>query len=111
MKSEVRLGYSLLLPLEAATQIRDALIAPHNVIEQNTITETGEIVEKLRLTHNQSKVFSSSTSVNGRVNKDALQDCIYGFCITRMVHYILALQRLHPFKRIFISKIDYKSAY
>ena len=52
MKSEVRLGYSLLLPLEAATQIRDALIAPHNVIEQNTITETGEIVKKLRLTHN-----------------------------------------------------------
>ena len=111
MKSEVQLGYSLLLPLEAATQIRDGLIAPHNVIEHNTITETGEIVEKLGLTHNQSKVFSSGTSVNGRVNKDALQDCMYGFCITRMVHYILALRRLHPFKRIFISKIDYKSAY
>lgn len=92
IQSKVLQGYSLLLPLHAATEIKDALIAPHNVVEQYTITATGEIVEKLRMTHNQSKVFSSGTSVNSRVNKDTLQDCMYGFCITRLIHYILALR-------------------
>ena len=105
-------GYSLILPLRVATKIPNGLIAPMNVIEQNTITQFGEVVPKKRMTHNQSKIFDSSgTSVNGRVDKDLLQACMFGHCITRMIHFILALRRAHPYKRILIQKIDYKSAY
>ena len=86
-------------------------MAPHNVISQNTITAEGEIVEKPRLTHNQSKVFASGISVNSRVDKDQLQDCMYGFCIYKLVHYILSLRTHFPSRRIFLSKIDWKSAY
>lgn len=60
--------------------------------------------------HNQSKILSSGTSVNSRVNKDKLHDCMYEFCTPRLVHYILALRQKFPNRRIFISKIDYKSA-
>ena len=86
-------------------------MAPHNVIRQNTITVEGEIVDKPRLTHNQSKVFSSGTSVNSRVAKDQLQDCMYGFCICRLVHYILSLRTQYPSQRVFLSKIYWKSVY
>ena len=36
---------------------------------------------------------------------------MFGHCLIRIVHYILALRREHPHKRIFMSKVDYKSAY
>lgn len=94
MDADVTHGYSLVLPLSAAVLIPNALMAPLNIIEQNTITEHGEIVTKKRLIHNQSRVFiASGTSVNGRVDKDILQDCMYGHTIMRMVHYILALRK------------------
>ena len=110
--SDISHGYSLILPRRVATLIPDALLAPLNIIEQNTITELGEIAQKRRLVHNQSKVFSASgTSVNSRTDKDMLQGLMYGHCITRLVHYTLAIRRTHPNKRILISKIDYKSAY
>ena len=112
LNTDVIHGYSLILPIRAATLIPDGLIAPMNVVDQNTITEFGEIVSKQRMTHNQSKIFNGSgTSVNGRVDKDLLQACMFGHCITRMIHFILALRKAHPHKRIFMQKIDYKSAY
>ena len=64
------------------------------------------------MTHNQRKVFESiGTSVNSRVDKDSLQACMFGHCIIRMIHFIVALRRAHTTTRIFMQKIDYKSAY
>ena len=112
MDTDVNYAYSLILPRRVVRHIPNAMMAPLNIIEQNTITELGEITKKRRLIHNQSKKFNTSgTSVNSRVDKDSLQDCMYGHCIMRMIHYILALCRAHPNKKIFQSKIDYKSAY
>jgi len=111
MQTEIESGFSLLLPLNASTQCKDGIITHHNIIEQNTITETREIVEKLRLTHNNSKTFRSSASVNGWVNKDALQDCMYGFCICRLVHYIISLCKHFQARRTYISIVDWKSDY
>ena len=112
LNTDVVHGYSLILPLRVASQIPNGLIAPMNVIAQNTITPLGEIISKQRMTHNQSKTFSGSgTSVNDRVDKNMLQACMFGHCILRMIHYIIALRRAHPNKRILMQKIDYKSAY
>ena len=64
------------------------------------------------MTHNQSMLFGgSNTSVNSRLNKDRIQECKYGYCLRRLIHAIVALRRRHPHSRIFISKIDFKSAY
>ena len=43
-----------------------------NIMTQNTIDEHGRIVEKDRLTHDQSYQLGSGTSVNSRVDKDDL---------------------------------------
>ena len=103
MKKDVTHGYSLLIPLEKVPEIKNALMSPMNVAEQNTITEFGEVIPSQRLTHNQSKLYSTSgTSINSRVIKEKLQDCMYGHCVLQMIHYIVLLRRHHPNKRILL---------
>ena len=93
-------------------KIKDALLAPTNVIEQGTINERGEIIDKKRLTHNQSKIYNGSgTSVNSRVQEEKLHDCMYGSCLLRLIHAIVEFRRRHPNSKILLQKIDFKSAY
>ena len=82
IKKDVIHGYALPIPLKKVTELENALMSPLNIAEQNTISELGEVIPSQRLTHNQSKEFSASgTSINGRVQKDSLQDCLYGHCL------------------------------
>jgi hypothetical protein len=108
---DVKYGYSLPIPLSSVRSIPGLCMAPMNTMAQNTIDEFGRISPKDRLTHDQSWKWSSGTSVNSRVQKDALQACRYGFCIRRLINWALAARRKHPNRRIFAVKIDYKSAY
>jgi hypothetical protein len=82
-----------------------------NIMAQNIIGEFGRIVPKNQLTHDQSWKWSSGTSVNSRVQKDALQACRYGFCIPLLINWALAARRKYPNRQILAAKIDYKSAY
>ena len=54
MSTEIEHGWSLPLPPNFALELKGAEIAPHGMVKQNTITELGEIVEKERVTHDQS---------------------------------------------------------
>ena len=53
----------------------------------------------------------SKTSVNSRLIKEEIQECRFGYCLRRLIHTIVDLRRRHPHLRIYISKIDFKSAY
>jgi hypothetical protein len=98
---DVHFGYALPLPLCGA------LLAPMNVMDQNSIDECGRVVEKLRLTHDQSHVFSGSgTSVNSRARKSELIPCVYGAMLRRMLNWAVAARRLYPGVPIYASKID-----
>ena len=63
-------GYGLVLPLSKIDRIPGVLLAPMNIMTQNKIDEYRRIVEKDRLTHDQSYKWGSGTSVNSRVYKD-----------------------------------------
>ena len=54
VEKDVTHGYGLVLPLEKLKRIPGTLLAPMNVMKQNSIDECGRIVEKDRLTHDQS---------------------------------------------------------
>ena len=70
-------GYSLVITRQRVTEIPNLLIAPLNVHEQHTINEWGEIIDKMRMTHNLSKLFTGSdSSVNSRLDKQAIQECM-----------------------------------
>ena len=112
LDKDVLHGFYLPIPVQKVAEIKDALLAPMNVIEQDSINERGEIIDKKRTTHNQSKTFKSSgTSVNSRVQEDKIQDCMYGSCLLRFIHAIVELRHRHPISKILLQKIDFKSPY
>ena len=111
MNDEVEFGYSLCIPRLKILELPKAVLAPMNIVDQNSIDENGNHIIKKRLTHNQSMKFGSGTIVNSRVIKEELNDLLYGKCMSRCIHYIVICRAKHPDKRILMSKLDWKSAY
>ena len=112
VEKDVSHGYALPLPLAKISRLPGgALMAPMNIMRQNTIDEQGRIVEKDRLTHDQSYKWGSGTSVNSRVDKSKLLPCMFGATIRRIANLAVALRRKFPNLPIVASKIDFKSAY
>jgi hypothetical protein len=113
MQSEVQHGWQLPLPPDASFLIPGAVIAPMGLVLQTTINERGEIVEKFRVTHDQSynPVRQTQRSVNNRVLHHHLTPCMFGRALLRHVHQIVALRHRHPTEPILQTKVDVKSAY
>ena len=57
----MKYGYGLVLPLDKIKLIPGVLMAPMNIMNQNTINETWQIIGKDRLTHDQSYKWGSET--------------------------------------------------
>ena len=110
-KKDVIHGFGLVIPISTVQKIPGALLAPMNIMEQSTIDEHGNIIPKKRLTHDQSFVWSSGTSVNSRVQVDKLLPCRFGACMRRLANFAVAARKRYPNCRIYASKVDYKSAY
>ena len=110
---DMKRGYSLVIPRDAVLRIPNALIAPINDHKQNTINVHRGIINKKRLTHNQSMTYDrgSGTSVNNRVLWEELQECRYGYCLLHAIHKITCLQQRHPWSRILLTKYDFKLVY
>ncbi len=111
VEKDVNFGFGLVIPLSTVNNIPGALIAPMNIMEQNTIDEHGTIIPKQHLTHDQSFKWTSGTSVNSRVNFTKCLPCGYGACLQRLINFMVAAHRKYPDKRLLATKIDYKSAY
>jgi hypothetical protein len=113
MQAEVDHGWLLPLPPAAALLILRAVIAPMGLVEQATINERGEIVDKLRVTHDQSfnPVKGTRRSVNNRVDRALLTPCMFGQALLRHIHQIVALCHRHLTEIILQSKVDWKSVY
>ena len=76
MQKEIKHGFALPLPIGFATEIPGAEAAPHGIVSQNTINEFGEIIDKERVTHNQSYTGAASNeSVNAQVIDADLVPC------------------------------------
>jgi hypothetical protein len=66
---------------------------------------------KERLTHDMSfSITGEGLSVNNRVDMSAYTEMVYGWCLSRVIHYIVALRGAHPGKRIYIAKYDFSDA-
>jgi hypothetical protein len=61
VSKDVKHGYAVAFPLSKAHLIPGILIAPMNIMHQNTIDETGRIVEKERLTRESAKLFCAQS--------------------------------------------------
>ncbi len=90
ISEDVQHGYGLVIPRDKVSCISNACLAPMNIMHQFTLNASGDIVDKERLTHDQSFKWQSGTSVNSRVDKDKLQRCMYGRCLMRLLCWIVA---------------------
>jgi hypothetical protein len=109
--ADVTHGYGLIIPLNKIERIPGACLAPMNIMHQFTLDASRDIVDKERLTHDQSFKWQSGTLVNKRVIKEELQQCMYGRCLMRLLSWIVAARCKFPNKPIVIQKNDIKLAY
>jgi hypothetical protein len=108
---DIERGYALPLPPEIIYLIPNASLAPLGCQIQETINERGERIPKYRMTHDQSFPGPSGNSINQRVIKEKLPQCMYSFVLLRSIHYIVYLRLKHPKTKIFLCKFDLDAAY
>jgi hypothetical protein len=112
VEKDVKYGYCIPLPLQKAKLIPNLLFAPMNNQHQNTINKMGKIIDKERLTHDQSyKWRGSGTSGNSKTIKELLMPCVYDTCLRRLINWTIAARRKYPNRQIMASKINFKSAF
>ena len=112
LASEVSYGFALVIPLAIINLIKHSMVVPLGIAEQFTVDANGNRIPKRRLTHDQTfEHTDKGQSSNNLTDKDKLPPMIYGHCLLRIIHHILILRFRHPFKIIFINKVDFSKAY
>ncbi len=97
---------------EIVPNIEHAMVQPAGVVKQFSLREDGARFLKRRLTQDLSFPLTfQMASVNNRIDMDAYVEMIYGWCLTRIIHFIVALRLEFPLLLIFIVKYDYSDAY
>jgi len=111
INNDIHRGFALPLPTDILFELPGASLAPLGCIGQDTINERGKRTKKFRMTHDQSFLGPSQHSVNERVLKELLPNCMYSFALLQILHYIISLRSQHHSTKIFISKFNLDLAY
>ena len=112
VSDEISRGFYLPVSLDFIKTLPNVEVAPHGIVEQNSIDEFGQFVLKDRVTHDQSFKWSASdSSVNSRVKMDQVTQVVFGNMLRRVIHYIVGCRQRHPTTRILGSKTDFSKAY
>jgi hypothetical protein len=112
LAKDVSHGFSIPVSPSTIEKIKGAMVQPLGLASQFALAEDGSRKIKNRLT--QDLLFSLTEpgiSVNSRIDMDLYPEMFYGWCISRIIHFIVALRLSYPDRRIFISKYDYSDAY
>lgn len=112
VSKDIQHGFAMPIPTAFLEKIPGVVAQPTGAAIQTSITETGDRIEKVRVTHDSSFNFSDAKrSINDRVDLQAYPELIYGYCLIRLFHFIVALRLAHPDKSILLAKFDYSDAY
>ena len=112
LAKDVLHGFSLPVSPEIVPLLAGAMVQPAGVVKQFSLREDGARFLKRRLTQDLSFPLTfKAASVNNRIDMDAYTEMIYGWCLSRIIHFIVALRLAHPLLLIFIVKCDYSDAY
>jgi hypothetical protein len=108
---EVKKGFMLPIEIDTLRKIKGLGVIPIGCAEQFTINEEGERIKKRRLTHDCSRPRHSGFSVNNHVDKDELDECLYGHCLMRILHQAHTMRFRHPTEAIYMNKTDVDAAF
>jgi hypothetical protein len=107
LAKDVANGFSIPVSPKTVKKIKGAVVQTLGLAShQFTLAEDGSRKVKNRLTQDLSFSLTGEpgVSVNSRIDMDLYPEMFYGWCISRIIHFIVA-------KRIFISKYDYSDTY
>jgi hypothetical protein len=104
-------GFNLPLKMSAVRKIPGLVLSPMNIARQNTIDETGQVMEKYRLTHDHSYNYFPNSSINSQCNLNLHEPCMFGRAMSRIIRWIVYLRGKYPTLRILMTKTDWKAAY
>ena len=114
LTKDVTHGFSIPIPTGIVEKIPNATIQPLGLAQQWTLDEKGNRVTKFRMTQDlsySSNRIGLTRSINSRIDMNAYTEMIYGWCLPRIMHYVVALRLAEPENIIFICKYDYSDAY
>ena len=110
-EKEVLKGWMIPFLASIITFIKNASLIPIGCASQWTIDESGNKIEKNRTTHDLSRPWASGNSVNNMLDEDLMEECLFGFCLLRVLHNIHMMRLMYPRTCIFIGKIDLDAAF
>ena len=108
---EVNRGWMLPIELNALKNLKGAGVIPIGCATQATVDDKGNRTQKKRTTHDCSQANKSGFSVNNACDKEALEECIYGYCLLRLLHNIHFLRVKYPTTPIYMNKTDLDAAF
>ena len=113
MAKEVNKGWCLLLPADKIKEIPKAELEPLGVATCKGIAETGEYIDNDKVTQHDCSHLGkfSGQSLSSRIKEEELEPIMFGYCLSRLFHYIVNLRRRYPNKVIWLRKENFKSAY
>lgn len=112
LEKDVRHGFAIPVLKSSIPALKDAMVQPIGLANQFTLQADGTRVRKGRLTHDLShSITSPDASVNSRIDLDQHPEMVCGWCLSRIIHFVVALRKQHPTKRILVAKYDFSDAY
>lgn len=111
-EKDVLHGFSLPVNPSIVPSIPGAMVQPAGVVKQFSLQEDGSRILKRRLTQDLTFPLTfTEASANNRIDMEMHVEMIHGWCLTRIVHFTVALRICFPKKRIFIVKHDCSDAH
>jgi len=112
LESDVKHGFALPIQAGKLRLVKGVHLQPGGMVEQFGLNADGSRKRKRRFTHDLSfSITQQDASINERVDMSRYPEMVYGWCFSRITHYLAALRYHHPGQRIYISKFDYSDAY
>ena len=108
---EVSKGWMIPFTKECIVKIKGAGVIPIGLASQWTLDAEGNKVPKRRTAHDLSRPMESGNSVNNMVDETKLDECLFGYCLLRMLHRIHHMRESYPTTPILMSKIDLDAAF
>jgi hypothetical protein len=104
----VKHGFSFPVLPTMVERLKGAFVQPCGMVRQLGLMVSGNKELKERLTQDLSySCTKDGFSVNEQIDMDSYAEIVYGWCLSRVIHFIVALQIAHPTTRILICKYDF----
>lgn len=112
LAKDVSYGFLMTMDASIVLKIPHAMAQPLGLVHQGSIDESGRQVMKMRLTQDSSfSLMVPDTSVNNKIDLHAYPEMIYRKCLSRILHFVVALWSTYLLERILITKFNFSNAY